>query len=328
MPRSFGRIALPLVVILGVLNGCSSGTGGADAEEALVAQDQASCAGLTEYRRRIDEVKAQIDQALSVLEAGDIFLVTEEQWRVAAQDIERIRGTWDTITPPPYAVEYHATMAESFRVAEGFFQALAEGSSPLMEIMARQGAEDTLNAREANAVATATAQCPEFLALAQVLGYDATPTATTPTATSAVNASPTVEVGDPLLYPNGTFAASWLVENVRVETFDVMPYSPEPARAVGKFVAVRFEATNLGKMPGAFPAIHLVLRDSEGRTFTRHDEESQYTVGRGIYEAQPEWGEWQPGLAYPEAVVYDVPKDAHGFTLASEDGTFSLELNT
>jgi hypothetical protein len=47
-----------------------------------------------------------------------------------------------------------------------------------------------------------------------------------------------------------------------------------------------------------------------------------------VYEVRTDdpVGDFQPGLTYPDAVEFDVPKDAEGFVFVGTDGTLSIPI--
>ena len=95
--------------------------------------------------------------------------------------------------------------------------------------------------------------------------------------------------------------------------------------AHGVFLAVNLEVTNAGLEPiDRFPWWQLRLRDDKGRVFTpQTDATASYEASQQPRQ-RPE--DYQPGIAYDEVVVYDVPPGAGAFTLESEDGTLNVPL--
>ena len=90
--------------------------------------------------------------------------------------------------------------------------------------------------------------------------------------------------------------------------------------AHGTFLAVHLEVTNLGLVPfDRFPWWDLRLYDERGRMYTPQREATANFVASQSTIRKPD--DYQPGIVYDEAVVFDVPPEARGFVLASTDGT-------
>lgn len=128
------------------------------------------------------------------------------------------------------------------------------------------------------------------------------------------------------------FAATWRVDVAGVETFDSYPdydddNNPITVQPKGRIVAVRFNVTNVSNQPvESFFAFELLLEDASGRTFSADSNAtSSYIVFMtDIYDRQPD--DYQPDFTYEDAVVFDVPIDAAGFVLKSDDGTLRTPL--
>lgn len=130
--------------------------------------------------------------------------------------------------------------------------------------------------------------------------------------------------------PSPPFAEAWTVAVSGVMRTQSYPnYSTEidaplALEARGVFLAIKLKVANAGLQPvRRFPWWNLRLRDGMGRTFSPQvDATMSYVIEEGI--RRPE--EYQPGLVYDEAVVFDVPPTASGLVLRTEDGTLSLSL--
>ncbi len=129
------------------------------------------------------------------------------------------------------------------------------------------------------------------------------------------------------------FARVWAVEVASIERAAEFPrLTPsESGRttvvAHGVFVVVRMNVVNVSTQPmDSFAWWDLRLEDTTGRTFSPNEQatESYVTTKSDIRENQPD--EFQPGLTYQQAVVFDAPVDQVQFTLGSDDGTLMVPL--
>jgi uncharacterized cupredoxin-like copper-binding protein len=93
----------------------------------------------------------------------------------------------------------------------------------------------------------------------------------------------------------------------------------------GKFVVVYLEVTNDGLEADSFPYYDLALKDGAGRKYT---SQQNATISVQIEELDETTDDYQPGLTYTTAIVFDVPLDAEDFTLTSEDDAFTLPVET
>ena len=96
--------------------------------------------------------------------------------------------------------------------------------------------------------------------------------------------------------------------------------------AHGEFVVVPIVVTNLATIPTVFnPAHQLVVVDRRGRHYQVDVRASgaAYLVDFGY---DPTFAPRQPGVPYPDALVFDVPDDAEGLVLESVDESFSVKL--
>lgn len=89
------------------------------------------------------------------------------------------------------------------------------------------------------------------------------------------------------------------------------------SRAQGKFVAVIFNATNVGKEPGAPSSFYLRLKDNQGRTFDTTGDINAAVGGADYYGGKSVGTVVQPGLTTKIVFVFDVAPDAAGYMLVS-----------
>lgn len=99
-----------------------------------------------------------------------------------------------------------------------------------------------------------------------------------------------------------------------------------PIAAAGVFLVVPIEVTNRSDAPLPFAAanrLHVV--DDEGRSYDLDPRATgaAYLLDLGY---EPSFEARQPGIAYPDVVVFDVPVGADGFSLEATDGSFSVPL--
>ncbi|MEO8287250.1 MAG: hypothetical protein ABI670_12570 [Chloroflexota bacterium] len=112
--------------------------------------------------------------------------------------------------------------------------------------------------------------------------------------------------------------------NFRLEVVDAKETTKIPATgfwkeatATGKFVAVKFRATNIGTEPGTPTGYYIRLKDSKGRTFDTTSDINASLVGAEYYGGKPLGTTVQPGLTETLVFVYDVAPDAAGYLLIS-----------
>ena len=93
-------------------------------------------------------------------------------------------------------------------------------------------------------------------------------------------------------------------------------------------MALRVRITNLTNQPiDNFPTSNVLLKDDRGRAFS-HDSDvtsSYVVIQTDIFDNRTD-GDLQPGLTYEDGFAFDVPRDATGFTMTSEDGTLNVEV--
>ena len=97
-----------------------------------------------------------------------------------------------------------------------------------------------------------------------------------------------------------------------------------PAR--GDFVVVPVLVTNLTMTPAVFnPAQHVLLVDGRGRRYQLDARGSgaAYLLDFGY---EPVFAPRQPGIPYPDVLVFDVASEAEDLVLRSADGSFPLDL--
>ena len=94
-------------------------------------------------------------------------------------------------------------------------------------------------------------------------------------------------------------------------------------RARGRFVALTITMVNTGSEPvSIFAYSELLLRDDKGRAFSYDtDASSTLMFNRNLYVSS-----WQPSLAYDGVIVYDVAKDARGFSLEVKGTSIKLKV--
>ena len=100
-----------------------------------------------------------------------------------------------------------------------------------------------------------------------------------------------------------------------------------PVAAEGAFLVVPIVVTNRTDVPVAFnPAQLIEVRDGQGRDYSLDTRATgaAYLLDFGY---EPSFAPRQPGIRYPDVLVFDVPADATNFTLAAADGSFSIPLS-
>jgi len=131
-------------------------------------------------------------------------------------------------------------------------------------------------------------------------------------------------------FPGGDFVRSW---GIRVTDARMTRTFTSGLAAKGIFFAVRMEVTNLTTQDGDFSLIFLQLRDRSGRSYQLDSgganlEYSYFETDISDHEPEETYGnDWPAGATYESGAVFDVPEWANGFSLASLDGTFKLDLS-
>lgn len=100
-----------------------------------------------------------------------------------------------------------------------------------------------------------------------------------------------------------------------------------PLAASGVFLVVPITVTNQSPTPAAFNAAHtLLVADDEGKLF---DLDPRATGAAYLldFDYKPSFAPRQPGIPYPDVLVFDVDPAAGGFTLESFDGSFVAALD-
>ena len=100
-----------------------------------------------------------------------------------------------------------------------------------------------------------------------------------------------------------------------------------PVAAEGAFLIVPIAVTNRTDAPVTFnPAQLIEVRDGRGRGYSVDTRATgaAYLLDFGY---EPSFAPRQPGIRYPDVLVFDVPADATNFTLAATDGSFSIPLS-
>jgi hypothetical protein len=133
--------------------------------------------------------------------------------------------------------------------------------------------------------------------------------------------------------PAPPFGQAWTVEVVAVtEAASYPDYTTDSNSGVtlearGIFLALRLNVVNASQQPvSQFPWWDLRLLDEQGRTFSPNKPATtSYVIAEThISESRPD--EYQPGLGYDEAVVFDVPQDAADLALTAEDGSLDVPV--
>lgn len=99
-----------------------------------------------------------------------------------------------------------------------------------------------------------------------------------------------------------------------------------PVTAHGAFLVVPITTVNEAASPVAFSGVGpLVVVDEAGNSYEVDSRASgaAYLLDFGY---DPSFGARQPGVRYPDVLVFDIPPDASGLTLESADGSFSVAL--
>jgi hypothetical protein len=142
-------------------------------------------------------------------------------------------------------------------------------------------------------------------------------------------AIPTAEPATPEL----PFGQSWTVgvatatEAASYPDYTTQSSSGLTLEARGIFLALRLNVVNATLQPvSQFPWWDLRLRDRQGRTFSPNKAATQsyVIVETHVSESRPD--EYQPGLSYDEAVVFDVPKEAADLSLTAGDGSLNVSI--
>lgn len=99
-----------------------------------------------------------------------------------------------------------------------------------------------------------------------------------------------------------------------------------PVAAAGRFLVVPVRVTNLRARPASFIAAgQIVAVDTQGRTYEIDPRASDaaYLLDFGL---DPSFGPRQPGIAYPDVLVFDLPPELDAVAVEAVDG--SLSINT
>jgi hypothetical protein len=121
----------------------------------------------------------------------------------------------------------------------------------------------------------------------------------------------TYNVGDTVSVNDWSFAVT------DVELAPTVDLSNEQFVARGIFVVVYLSITNSGNAPQSFPYDEFLVEDSAGRSYGLHTDS---TIPFQIYVYDTSlYGDLQPGLPYESVAVFEIPADATGLTLKTED---------
>ena len=96
----------------------------------------------------------------------------------------------------------------------------------------------------------------------------------------------------------------------------------EPSKARGIYQLVFMTVTNTANTADHFPFDDLILTDNGGRSFTNFNDA---TLAVRV-EVNDPVGDFQPGLEYQTAIVFDVPTDTVPVSLGSADGQLSISI--
>jgi hypothetical protein len=120
----------------------------------------------------------------------------------------------------------------------------------------------------------------------------------------------------------------WSVDLVSTETSELVAFpdgSGDPQSPQGIFIIVNLVATNDGASASRFPYGSFSVEDDDGRSYSFHEDATAIATYLGNNTNY--FDDLQPGLAYPVAIVFDVPPDAVGLTLMSAEGSGAIDLD-
>jgi len=125
------------------------------------------------------------------------------------------------------------------------------------------------------------------------------------------------------------FASQWQVAvNGKPELKPKVGVSDDltPVGAKGIFLVVPITVTNEMAVASYFnPQGVLIVTDSKGKKYDLDTDASSAAYVLDLH-GDTSRGALQPGIPYPDVLVFDVPKNASGFTLKSQDGSLSVKL--
>ena len=99
-----------------------------------------------------------------------------------------------------------------------------------------------------------------------------------------------------------------------------------PMTAKGVYLVIPISVVNKMAQPSYFnPAPSLVVVDAKKHKYDLDANASSAAFVLDLH-GDPARGALQPGIAYPDVLVFDIPKNAAGLTLKSTDGSFSVGL--
>lgn len=99
-----------------------------------------------------------------------------------------------------------------------------------------------------------------------------------------------------------------------------------PVAAAGRFLVVPVRVTNLRARPASFIAAgQIVAVDAQGRTYEIDPRASDaaYLLDLGL---DPSFGPRQPGIAYPDVLVFDLPPELDAVEVEAVDGSLSIDI--
>lgn len=138
-------------------------------------------------------------------------------------------------------------------------------------------------------------------------------------------AGPTEAVPTPVPY-----AAAWkVVQAGPAEVRDQvgMRDGLTPLASIGTYLVIPVTVTNMADTPRYFNPVGVFFAvDDQDRRF---DVDAAATSASSIVDfgLDPGVGSRQPGIPYPDVLVFDVPPDAKGFRVESFDASISFDLD-
>lgn len=133
--------------------------------------------------------------------------------------------------------------------------------------------------------------------------------------------------------PPATPPPPLLSERWRIEVVGPVERRPEvgrrdgltPVAAEGVFLVVPIAVTNLTGEPASFAPDRIRAVDGEGRVF---DLASRAAGAAYLLDLRydPSFAPRQPGIAYPDVLVFDLPADAQQLALEATDGSLYVPL--
>lgn len=180
-------------------------------------------------------------------------------------------------------------------------------------VVAQDGAEATIEAQETEiAELRATSQ-----ARGEKINAQRTQIAELKALLPSVNEDPAI--GDVFAIRNFEFTLQGTDLFEAVGSFD-------PQDANGIYLVVYLDVANVTDSPAAFPYDTFQVEDGRGRSFSYDSTGTIYFISDAFDGASP-FDQFQPGIIYSTAVVFDVPVDSTGFTLSTSRNDFEAPLD-